>query len=273
MCKFFSLISDGNGNPYYFDWKQRQAMLKKDPAFNMVETADSHSSISSFYGFTGNKADEVNKYEYSPLTGLFEVDQMNTTDDKCLIEKFCREVNFKTIVGPLIVKKIFNPLTNLKAKKVSKRDLLLLKVWASVRDSVGDSVWDSVGASVRDSVGASVLASVWDSVRDSVADSVRASVGASVLASVRDSVGASVGDSVWDSVWASVRDSVGASISTYFDIKYKNNFGINQKLWERGLVPSFDGTIWRLHAGKDAKVVWQGTRKDLEKQIGDKNGN
>ena len=241
MCKFFSLISDGNGNPYYFDWKQRQAMLKKDPAFNMVETADSHSSISSFYGFTGNKADEVNKYEYSPLTGLFEVDQMNTTDDKCLIEKFCREVNFKTIVGPLIVKKIFNPLTNLKAKKVSKRDLLLLKVWASVRDSVGDSVWDSVGASVRDSVGASVLASVWDSVRDSV--------------------------------WASVRDSVGASISTYFDIKYKNNFGINQKLWERGLVPSFDGTIWRLHAGKDAKVVWQGTRKDLEKQIGDKNGN
>src|SRR3989339_658390 len=219
MCKFFSLISDGNGNPYYFDWKQRQAMLKKDPAFNMVETADSHSSISSFYGFTGNKADEVNKYEYSPLTGLFEVDQMNTTDDKCLIEKFCREVNFKTIVGPLIVKKIFNPLTNLKAKKVSKRDLLLLKVWASVRDSVGDSVWDSVGASVRDSVG----------------------------------------------------DSVVASISTYFDIKYKNNFGINQKLWERGLVPSFDGTIWRLHAGKDAKVVWQGTRKDLEKQIGDKN--
>ena len=223
MCKFFSLISDGNGNPYYFNWKQRQAILRKDKEFNLVESADSHSSISSYYGFTGEKADKVNKYEYNPLTGLFEVDQINTTDDKCLIEKFCREVDFKTIVEPLIIKQIINPLLEIKAGKVTKKDLELLREW--------DSVWDSVGDSVR----ASVRASVWDSVGDSV------------------------GDSVWDSVWDSV--------STYFDIKYKYNFGVSQKLWERGFVPSFDGKKWRLHAGPKAKIVWEGTVADLNKAV------
>jgi hypothetical protein len=98
-----------------------------------------------------------------------------------------------------------------------------------VRDSVRDSVWDSV----RDSV--------WDSVRDSVWDSVG------------DSVWASVGDSVWDSV----RDSVGAYMSSFFEVKYKYDFFSAVKLWEAGLVPSFDGNIWRLHAGKDAKIIYE----------------
>ena len=29
------------------------------------------------------------------------------------------------------------------------------------------------------------------------------------------------------------------------------------KLWEAGLVPSFDGKVWRLHTGKDAQVVYE----------------
>ncbi len=252
MCKFFSLISDGKGNPYYFNWEQRKKILAKDTEFNMVETADSHSSISSYYGFTGEKADKVNKFEYNPLTKVFTVDQINTTDDKCLIEKFCREVNFKTIVEPLIIKPIINPLT-IKAKKVTKKDLLLLKEWDSVGASVKASVWASVKASVWASVKASVWDSVWASVRDSVGDSVW------------DSVWDSVGDSVWASVWASVRDSVSASVSTYFDIKYKHNFRVSQQLWDKGLVPSFDGKKWRLHAGKNAKIVWKGTKEDLYK--------
>jgi len=27
-------------------------------------------------------------------------------------------------------------------------------------------------------------------------------------------------------------------------------------LWNRGLVPSFDGIYWRLH-GKDGKIIWK----------------
>ncbi len=79
---------------------------------------------------------------------------------------------------------------------------------------------------------------------------------------------ASVRDSVWDSVRASVRDSVWAYIGSLFPniekwkyIKYKKGqypFQSAIDLWKQGLVPSFDGKIWRLHGGKDAKILWEG---------------
>ena len=243
MCKFFSLISDGNGNPYYFDWKQRQRILKKDKKFNKVESADSHSSLSSFYGFTGEKADKVNKYEYNPLTGLFTVDQINTVNDSELIKIVCKNLDFSEIVKPLIIHDIVNPL-KLDRVDVTKKEIELLKVWASVRPSV----WASVRDSVRDSVGASVRDSVWDSV------------------------GASVRDSVRPSVWASVRDSVWAYTSSFFSIKKWINFKGSKpfdpciKLWNAGLVPSFDGKIWRLH-GKDGKIVFSSEMNELIKKV------
>ena len=67
-------------------------------------------------------------------------------------------------------------------------------------------------------------------------------------------------DSVWASVWASIWDSVGAYISTFFDIKYKYDFSSCGKLWEQGLVPSFDGETWRLNSGKKAKIVYEWTK-------------
>ena len=139
-------------------------------------------------------------------------------------------------------------------------------VWDSVRASFGDSVWDSVWDSVGASVGASVRASVWDSVGASVGDSVRASVWDSVGASVWDSVRASV----WDSVGASVRDSVWAYVGSFFILErpaWKYTEGIERggypfqsavTLWEIGLVPSFDGEKWRLHGGREVKILWEG---------------
>ena len=90
---------------------------------------------------------------------------------------------------------------------------------------------------------------------------------------------ASVGDSVWASVRASVRDSVGASVrdsvwaynGTFFVLpreswKYTENIKTEEypfqclaTLWERGLVPSFDGKKWRLHGGKDAEILYEWT--------------
>ena len=138
-------------------------------------------------------------------------------------------------------RKPINPLKG-KGKKPTAKDIALLQKWASVRASVWDSVWDSVG----DSVGASV----WDSVRASVWDSVGASVRASVWDSVRDSVRVSV----WGSVWDSVRVYDGSLFYIWGD-NYKYQSCVD--LWKRGFVPSFDGTTWRLHSGKDAEVVYE----------------
>jgi len=156
-------------------------------------------------------------------------------------------------VNPLMINKPFD----------KEKVLKLLKEW----DSVWDSVRDSVCASVLDSV----LDSVGDFVRVSVLDSVWDSVGYSVWVSVRGSVRASV----WDSVWDSVGDSIYAYISSLFPnikkwrgIEHKegiNPFQSGIDLWHMGLVPSFDGKVWRLHKGEKAEVVLEITIEELRR--------
>jgi hypothetical protein len=190
---------------------------------------------------------------------IFQVDEKEAPEWlKQSHEKACWAAQKKWLAKldkVLIRKKIIHPFNDIEPpKEITEEHMKLLKewasVWASVRDSVGDSMWASVWASVRDSVGDSV----WDSVRDSV------------------------GDSVWDSMWASVRDSVRdsmwASVWAYTGsffilprrkwqhtekIKCKGYpFASAVKLWEMGLVPSFDGKILRLHGGEKGKVLWEG---------------
>lgn len=131
--------------------------------------------------------------------------------------------------------------------EVTKNDIENLKKWASVWASVRDSV----RASVKDSVSVSLRASVCASVSASVSASVRASVSASVSASVRASV------------WAYI-SSLFPNIKKWEYIDHKegeNPFQPAIDLWHRGLVPSFDGEVWRLHGGEKMEVVYEEKRK------------
>ena len=76
------------------------------------------------------------------------------------------------------------------------------------------------------------------------------------MASVRDSVWASVGASVWDSVWDYAL--------SFFAIDFEHDFSSAVKLWESGLVPSFEGKTWRLHSGKNADIVYEWTPEVTE---------
>ena len=223
MCKFFSFVTDPINHPaeyYYFDWQYRKENLDDDGA-------DSHSHICAHFKLG---EDRCNKYEFNPLIGKFEIDQVNSErDDSDAAEKWANRLDFKTVVEPLIVKPIVNPFELPEVTEVTAEHIQWLHEWASVRSSVWDSVWASVGDSVWDSVGASVRSSVWASVRSSVGDSV----------------------------WSSVGDSVWAYLSTFFSVDYQHNYSSAAKLWEAGLVPSFDGRSWRLHTGKDAKIVYE----------------
>ena len=164
--------------------------------------------------------DVCNKYEYNPLTKMFTVDQINSKrDDSEAAQKWANRLDFKTVVEPLIVKPIVNPFKLPKVEQVTDEQIGWLKVWSSVRYSV----WDSVRYSVRNSV----RYSVWNSVRDTV--------------------------------WNSVRDTVRAYFSSFFAINYEYDFSSAVNLWNAGLVPSFDGTMWRLHSGKNADIVYEWT--------------
>ena len=199
MCKFFSGVSDGKGRFMYFDSKLRKECLSGKLNYN----PDSHTSIADYFGYKGKREDVLNKYEYNPLTKVFEIDQLNSKDDSERIKDACLNLDFKKIVPELIIKDIVNPF-ELGTIKVYKKDIALLKQWASV----------------------------WASVRDSVRASVRAYT--SSYFNIKQ--------------WEYVEHKKGA-----------NPFQSAIDLWERGLVPSFDGKLWRLH-GKDGKILWGGVR-------------
>jgi len=267
MCKFFSLVSKGNGKALYFDSELRKRCKDGDLKDRNYEV-DSHTSIADYYGYKGMMEDRLNKYEYNPLTKKFTIDQINTKDDSEQIKVFCNRLNFKKIIPELNSHPIINPLIDIKTLKVTKKDKELLKEWIKVRDSVKGSivgsVRGSVGGSVKGSIGGSIWDSIWGSIGDSVGDSVWGSVGGSVWGNV----GGSIWGSVWSSVWDSIRSSVYAYISSFFDLKQykgiKHKEGVNPfqsaiDLWNRGLVPGFDGKIWRLH-GYKGKVLYEKKR-------------
>jgi len=226
---------------FFFDDTQRKTLCKEKDYGE-----DSHTSICLYYDLI---EDKTNKYEYSPLTTVLVDDQINahSGSDRQIVLKSLENFDFKTICPELVIKPIIYPFLIERSEKISDNEIKLLEEWISVGDSVGDSVRDSIWISVGNSV--------WDSVGRSVRDSIWISVGNSV------------GNSVWDSVGRSVRDSVWAYISSFFILKSWKNFehppenqnpfqsGID--LWEVGLVPSFDGTTWRLHSGKNAKIVYE----------------
>ena len=266
-------------------------VITKGPKVWWLPKSDSHEKTIREYKLNadGARGPNVVRVEIVPKNGNlslplrtweYKLDQDTLPSwygaEEC--ERACR-VELKKLAKTRLtgwnVKEAFNPVNPLllPTKKMSKDKLLvLLKDWTSVRDSVWtsvrDSVWDSVWASV---VGVSVRASVWDSVGVSVrASVVRASVWCSVWASVWDSVRDSVRASVGDSVWASVGDSVRAYIGGLFpnikEWKYAEKLGPDpwrhlRTLWYAGYVPSFDGTTWRLHTGKKARVVLEWNSK------------
>ena len=138
MCEFFSLISDGKGKIYYFDAKVRKEIIASKSEYS---NTDSHTSIADYFGFKGAKEDKMNKYEYNPLTKEFTIDQINTTDDSAKVEKKCRKLDFKLIVPELVTKPIIHPFVGIpERKRVTKKEILLLKKWDSVGEGSGDSV-------------------------------------------------------------------------------------------------------------------------------------
>jgi len=126
MCNFFSFITDPVNHPaeyYYFDWEYRKA--------NMHENGlDSHSHICAHFGLD---EDICNKYEFNPLIGKFIVDQINSDrDDSVAAGKWVNRLDFKTVVEPLIIKPIVNPLKLPAVTEVTDEHRQWLHEWALV---------------------------------------------------------------------------------------------------------------------------------------------
>ena len=171
------------------------------------------------------------------------------------------------------------PINSLRrqASKATPNRIKLLKKWASVvasiRASIEVSVRDSIGNLIRDSVGNLIE----DSVKISVWNAIRDSVGTPAWDSISTSVWDLVGVSGWDSVRASLRASVWDSVSAYYSSLFSgikkwgiighpelNPYQPCVDLWNGGFVPSFDGNVWRLHSGEDAKIVFEIEKENIK---------
>jgi hypothetical protein len=250
MCEAFSCIVLRNG-----DVKWKFGMDSHSALLNEFNIQDSRPTDAETMAFAKVEVTPDNNNYINPDHWSLHIDQEIAPawwTEVDAVKVLTEHKNWKRKLYAILVKKeIVYPFSLTPPKKITKKHIALLKQWESARASARASVWDSV----RDSVGASVGALVWDSVR------------ASVGASVRDSVRASVGNAVWDSVG----DAVWAYIGSFFKLpckagKYTDKintvgylFQPLVELWDLGLIPSLAGKTWRLHGGKDAKVLWEGT--------------
>ena len=79
MCKFFSFVSDGNGNVFYFDAEDRK--FQANP--------DSHTTIAAHFFNDAYADDHVNKYQL--VWGeIFQVEQINIKDDSKSVQKWIK---------------------------------------------------------------------------------------------------------------------------------------------------------------------------------------
>jgi len=124
--------------------------------------------------------------------------------------------------------------------EVDENVIRLLKEWSSINHYIfgsfeeGDPVWYSVGGFVWESVWYSIGNSIWKSVAESVKSST----------------------------WYSVRNFIYVYIGSLFT-NIKKWGDVQQKqsgvcLWKLGFVPSYNGKVWRLYSGENAKIVWEG---------------
>jgi len=170
------------------------------------------------------------------------------------IKKEIVKEDLKNKLGYDLEKALFptNPLL-IKRGKVTKEEIKLLKQWINVKDSV-------VFGGVRRSISESVGESDWGSVESSVFESIRDSVWQGIRHGIRHGIQYGVWESVEDILYAYL-SSIFFGVKKWKGVEYKegkNPFQSGIDLWNRGLVPSFDGKTWRLlHNGINAKIVYE----------------
>lgn len=128
-----------------------------------------------------------------------------------------------------------NPF-DVEPPEITKAHIALLGEWDMIWDLAREPVW---GCAVFEVTGTPVA---WDMVRGMFRESL-----------IRESL----------AVWEAVRAYVG-----YIFRNCINNWHTELKpgeypfrpavdMWNAGLVPSYDGIKWRLHGGKETKVLWE----------------
>lgn len=254
MSKFFSFLSDGNGNYFYADNSIRSKEKSED--------VDSFAWLADFFK-KNKKEDRLNSYEFNPFRKVLTPKKIVFEENFKTVEKWCNEIDWKKIIPEIIIKDIVNPFS-LSKKIPDEKDIECLKEWSLSCNSlkyknnvhVDDDLADYVNNSVCRNF--DFTKTLWIHVVDSVRMSVYAYYSSFFDVKIKEK--SEKGDK-----WVTVK--IGGGLVKFkitpIDVKTKqdvsHNFSSLTTLWNKGLVPSFDGKTWRLHSGEKAEVVWEGS--------------
>lgn len=199
---------------------------------------------------TGKAICRRGKYEQQYSETTF-IRRLSDEEVKDVVRKQSDEMgwNYYEACFPRNPKEINVPFDQQKA-------FTLLKEWASTVDFYQNVIRNSVRYSIQHSVGHRMEHFVKNSIESSVVYVLRRSL----------------------AKYSVDTHSVGylsrAYISSFFPnikkwelidhIEGTNPFQSGIDLWNLGLVPSYDNETWRLHKGKNMKVVFEISKKDLD---------
>jgi len=185
MCSFFSFISDGKGQIKYFDYEQRKEGAKMPDTGEPPESYDSHTSIATYYGITGAKEDEWNKWEYNPITEKLTLDKLNTTNDRTQVLEALKAVDFQALCGDV------------------ERIRELIRCMLDVHWFANDGQLPE-GVKLFDT-----RAAAWAAARDAAWAAARDAAGAAARAAARAAAGDAARAAAWDAAWDAARAAAG----------------------------------------------------------------
>lgn len=141
---------------------------------------------------------------------------------------------YSEIVSPL------NPF-NLPRREITEEDVRDLIEWISIKIPIGETIRNTLENSRFHTMWVTQWYRIWTILKRAVSESVK-SIFRNWLerASVREVIWAYIGSLFPLEVWPE---------SMY-------PFSSGARLWKWGLVPSNDGTSWRLNSGKDGEIVY-----------------
>jgi hypothetical protein len=235
MLEFFAAIYDEVDKRYYYFNREQRAEIARGKFSPPIYEPDVHCEIMSYYGLEcKHRRTELLNFRYNPslmrLTGLHSH----------AIGKRLSKLNWSTIIGPLKIDRLVNPLSLKKIKEVDP--IVSLKSWLSNSDQI---------KKLKKRVVSTIGSTPWETLTNSIWFTVKHSL--DVLCN-RVNV-----DQIIDSY----------ALSFYQDDEIQETVSSLLDMWFGGYVPSYDpdagdAGVWRLHRGRNAEIVDKIKSEDMK---------
>ena len=234
MNDFFTFWTEGDGELIYFNHEMRQVLNSRDDI----------GPIDALMEYYKKNAYKLNQYLYNPITKKLTMKQMcSGKDDKKIVKSKLKDLDFSKIVPELIIRDIVNPLSiHRSAEGVTPEETKMLDDWIINYSDRNPIFYRSLAQDAWQFI--------WDNIHKPVCcptlEAVRISLAKFFFASCKDNVENSIYNAY-----------VIYGFSFFNNTSQSSQQVALEQLFKNGLVPSFDGNVWRLHTGPQAKIVYE----------------